>query len=79
MRTAIILWVDDKVKEGREIFRHIKMHKSSILLYQLLSTAQLVQWIKDHEKLLASQSCNIIMISNMRRIEEGKENTIAGI
>lgn len=61
------------------MFNFIRKFKPTVLLFQLVSTAQLVEWTESYKSLIAGQGVNIIMISNMRRIEAGKENTIAGI
>ncbi len=61
------------------MFKHIRKFNGGVLLFQLLSTAQLIEWIDSYKSLIASQAVNIVMISNMRRIEDGKENTVAGI
>lgn len=61
------------------MFKHIKNFESSVYLYQLASTAELNHWINANPHLLADPSAHIIMITNMRRMEGGQENNVAGI
>jgi hypothetical protein len=71
-RANIILWVDDKLKEGQEMFKQIRRQANSIYLYQLISTEELSKWIASNKALAGDKSSNIIVITNMRRIEAGK-------
>lgn len=49
MKSTVYLWVDDKTGEGKQIWQNIEEIKNSTVMIQLLTTAQLENWLKNHK------------------------------
>lgn len=62
-----ILWVDDKTKEGKDIWNGFDNIKNSTVMKQLLSTKELEEWLITHKEPLKDSDCKVSMISNMTR------------
>lgn len=74
-----ILWVDDKTIEGKNIWSSFGNIRKSTVMKQLLSTAELEEWLINYKDLLSDPEIKVSMITNMTRKEGGKLNEIAGV
>jgi hypothetical protein len=74
-----LLWVDDKTLEGRKMWNSLKeIHKTAIMI-QLMSTEELADWLKSSAKIVADLSIDMVMITNMTRVEKGAKKEEAGV
>jgi len=53
--------------------------QETTMLVQILSTAELKGWLKQNNFLFQDKTANLIFITNMSRVENGKFNEYAGI
>lgn len=47
-------------------------------LHQLTSNERLLKWIEDNQSIIKNPRITIAVITNMRRVEEGKDEKTAG-
>lgn len=67
-KAVILLWVDDKTIEGKQIWDTINDIKRTTVMKQLLSTQQLRDWFQANEYLVNDESTKIVMVTNMTRV-----------
>ena len=78
VRANFLVWIDDKTKEGQTTYSNLEMQETTMLI-QILSTAELKLWLKQNHYLFQDKTANLIFITNMTRVENGKLNEYAGI
>lgn len=62
-----IIWIDNKMDEGRKIFESINLPKETCLLEQLTSNLELEQWLKRHSEIFSDKTANVMFLTNMTR------------
>lgn len=71
--------MDDKTIEGRKMWESLKeIHKTAVMI-QLMNTEELVAWLESSAKILADPSIELVMITNMTRVEKGVKREDAGV
>jgi len=79
IRANFVVWVDQNPQEGFNIFNQIKTPTQTTILVQLLSTAELAEWLQKYKNLFTDPTATLIFITNMSRKEGNAWNDIAGI
>lgn len=69
IKANFVVWIDDDPTEGQLIYQKIKLPLETTILVQLLSTQELIDWLKKNANLFHDPTANLIFISDMTRKE----------
>ncbi len=78
-KSLFILWVDDKTMEGKKMWESLVELQKTTVMIQLLSTEELAKWLSQNKQTLDDPSVEVVMITNMTRMEKGVKVDKAGI
>ena len=78
--TNYIIWIDQDMNGGDIFFSSTVGHfKEQTMFVQLSNNASLANWIDENKQKLELRSSNLVVVTNMRRKEEGVLTELAGV